>query len=178
MRLLVRLPACLLALVVAGGCAGYRVGPVNGGRAGGKSIQVVPFVNRTTEPRLGDAATAALRRELQRDATFRLATGEAGDVVVAGEIVQYTRVGISFLPSDVITALDYRLSMTARVTARERATDKVLFDRSVTGNTLARVTTELQSAEREALPLLAGDLAGQITSLLADGDWQPAEPRR
>jgi hypothetical protein len=153
------------------GCAGYRLGPSNGERAGTRTVQVVPFANHTAEPRLGDDATAALRKELQRDATFRLASNEPGDIVVNGEITHYLRNGVSFQSTDVITARDFRLIMTAHVTARDRATGKVLLDKTITGDSTVRVGNDLPSAERQARPLLATDLAQQITSLLADGDW-------
>ena len=163
-------PAIWLALALSG-CAGYRVGPSNGERAGEKSVQVVPFTNQTAEPRLGDNATAALRKEIQRDATFRLASNEPGDIVVHGDITHFFRIGVSFQATDVITAQDYRLIMTAHVTARDRATGKVLLDKTMTGDTTVRVGNDLPSAERQARPLIATDLAQQITSLLADGDW-------
>jgi hypothetical protein len=159
-----------LALVVSG-CAGYRLGPTNATRAGEKTIQIAPLVNRTLEPRLGDAATAALRKEIQRDGTFRLVSAPEGDVVVTAELKAYRRLEQSFVPSDVTTARDYRLVLTAHVVARERGAGKVLLERDVTGTTLMRVGSDLPSAERQALPMLATDLARQITSLLVDGSW-------
>lgn len=153
------------------GCAGYHLGPSNGQRAGEQSIQISPFINRTLEPRLGDATTAALRKEIQRDGTFRLVSAPEGDVVVTGEITRYQRVEVSFVPSDVITAQDYRIVLTAHVVARERGTGKIRLDRDVSGATLMRVGSDLPSAERQALPLVATDLARQITLLLADGAW-------
>ncbi len=159
-------------LVVAlAGCAGYRVGPTNGLDADEKTIQIIPFTNQTMEPRLSDAVTAALRKEFQRDSTYRLATSEAGDFVVTGVITQYHRREVSLQPNDVLTGRDYQVSMTAHVTARERGTGKVLLDRPVTGYTLIRVGSDLTSAERQALPLLADDLAKQVTALVADGSW-------
>ena len=154
-----------------GGCAGYRLGPSNGLAAGAKSVSIVPFANKTLEPRLGDAVTGALRKELQRDATFTLATHDAGDVIVSGVVTGYLREERSLVPNDVITARDYRVSLTAQVTARERATGKVLLDKPVTGYTLMRIGSDLPGGDRQALPLLAADLARQVTSLLADGNW-------
>jgi hypothetical protein len=153
------------------GCAGYRLGPVNGLAAGAKSVQVNPFNNQTLEARLGDAATAQLRKQLQRDGTYRLATHDDGDIVVSGVITRYARQEISFSSSDVFTATDYRLEMVAQVTARERSTGKVILDKPVAGSTLIRVTTDLTSTERQALPLLAADLARNVTELLAEGSW-------
>lgn len=170
MRLLRCLPIVGVVLLL-GGCAGYKLGPTNGLRAGEKTIQVVPFSNQTIEPRLGDSVTEAVRKQLQRDGTFRLATHEAGDIVVNGAITSYQRMVQRLAPTDLATAQDYRLRMTARVIARDRATDKIIFDQPVTGQTLLRVGADLPSSERQALPLLAADLAKNITALLVDGSW-------
>ena len=114
------------------GCAGYHLGPVNGAVAGEKSIEVLPFNNQTLQPRLGDAVTQALREELQTDGTYHLATRDPGDVVVTGVITSYNREGLSFLSTDVATPQNYRVDVTAHVTARERNTGKVLLDKDVT----------------------------------------------
>ena len=162
--------AACLACVVSG-CVGYRLGPSNNLAAGEKSVQITPFSNQTLEPRLGDAVTGALRKELQRDGTYRLATRDGGDIVVNGVITRYLRQEQTLVPEDVITVRDYRIALTAQVTARDRATGKILLDQPVTGYTLLRVGSDLTSAERQALPLLATDFARQVTALLADGSW-------
>lgn len=153
------------------GCAGYRLGPMNGEAAGAKSVQVVPFANRTMEPRCGDAVTQQLRKQIQRDGTYRLATQGGGDIVVSGVVANYYRQELSFAPNDVTTVQDYRIRLTAQVTVKERSTGKVLFDQPVTGYTLIRVEEDLSSTERQALPLLADDLAKRVVALLADGIW-------
>lgn len=153
------------------GCAGYKLGPTNRTVAGAFSIQITPFANRTLEPRLSDALTSALRKEVQRDGTFQLATDGSGDVVVTGEILRYERGEVSFLPVDVVTARDFRVSFTAHVLAKNRITGQVLVDRELTGSTLMRVGTDLPSVERQTLPLLAADLARQINAAIADGSW-------
>jgi hypothetical protein len=164
------LPAFVAALVLSG-CAGYRLGPSNGMAAGEKSIQIRPFSNSTLEPRLTDAVTAQLRREIQRDGTFRLASQDEGDIVVSGTITRYNRREISLSEADTLTPLDFHLMLTAHVTARERGTGKVLLDRIVTGSALIRMGANLPDAERQVLPVLACDLARNVTALLADGSW-------
>jgi len=161
----------ILILLGGSGCAGYRLGPSNGQVAGERTIQISPFENRTLEPRLGDALTSALRKEIQRDGTFQLTTRAGGDYVISGAITHYERGEVSFLPVDVVTARDYKVSFTAHIVARERITGTVIMDRDLTGSTLMRVGTDLPSVERQALPLLAADLARQITAALADGTW-------
>jgi outer membrane lipopolysaccharide assembly protein LptE/RlpB len=160
----------LLAALVLSGCA-YHLGATNGMAEGARTIEVQPFSNKTLEPRLGDAVTSAVRRTLQSDGTYKLATTDAGDIVVTGVLTKYERREISFLPEDVLTARDYRILLTAQVTARDRSTGKVILNKPISGTTLIRVGTDLTSTERQALPLLANDLAKNVTESLADSTW-------
>lgn len=162
----------LLSLtVLAAGCAGYKLGPTNGAHAGDRSVQVAFFENKTTEPRLVAPLNSALRKAIQKDGTYRLNTRDDGDLVVSGTITGFTRSGVSFQPGDVITVRDYILRMTAQVKVTERTSGKVLMDKEVTGKTTIRVGADLGSAERQAVPLLAEDLAHRATSMLVDGTW-------
>lgn len=157
------------ALIVS--CAGYRLGPTNGEVAGGRSIQINPFLNKAIEARLGEAVTSALRKRLQQDGTYRLATQGDGDIVVTGVITRFERGELSFQPSDVLTVRDYSLALIAQITAVERSTGRTNINRPVFGRTTIRVGADLTSAERQAIPLLAADLAKNAASLLVDGAW-------
>jgi hypothetical protein len=159
------------AVLLLAGCAGYRLGPTGGQTAGAKSIQVSPFVNQTLEPRLGEAVTAALRKSLQRDGTYQLATRGDADLIVNGEITRYNRFQMSYQTNDVRIVRDFRMIVTAHVAARARSTGAIVLDRVVTGFTPVRAGSDLASSEREALPLLAQDLAKNVTALLVDGTW-------
>ncbi len=170
MRPLIYFAICVTAIFSAG-CAGYHLGPTNNAIAGEKSIEILPFNNQTLEPRLGDAVTEALRERMQADGTYHLATSGPGDVVVTGVITRYNREGLSYLNTDISTPENYRVSITAHVTARERSTGKVLLDKNVNGYTLVHVGTDLESAERQSLPLLAEDLARNVTELITEGAW-------
>jgi Lipopolysaccharide-assembly len=170
LRACLKLPAlCAVALLLAG-CAGYHLGPVNDAMPGDKSVEVLPFNNQTLEPRLGDAVTQAVRERLQSDGTYRVVNGE-GDVVVTGVITGYSRQGLSFLSSDVLTANNYQVGIVAHVVARDSVTGKVLLDKDVRGSTLVHVGSDLADAERQAMPLLAEDLAQNVTQMLAEETW-------
>ncbi len=161
----------LTCLLLTAGCAGYHLGPSNGTVAGSRSIQINPFINQTIEARLGDAVTSAVRKKVQQDGTFKLNTANGGDVIVTGVITSLNRSELSFQPSDILTVRDYYLTLEVRVRAVDRASGKVLLDRPVTGRTTMRVGSDLASGERQALPLLADDLARNVTGLLVDGQW-------
>lgn len=169
---MIRLLLLCLATTLIGltGCA-YRLGPSNGESAGTRSIQVNPFENKTVEPRLIEAVSFALRRQLQQDGTYTLDTQNEGDIVLGGIIVSYERHSLSLQSRDVLTPRDYRLTIVAQVTARDRVSGKLLLDKKLSGHSDIRIGADLASAERQALPLIAADLARNATALLVDGTW-------
>src|SRR5262249_43066842 len=124
---------CVLIAICLTGCAGYQLGPTNGLSAKEKSVQVVPFVNRTLQPRLTDVVTSQLREELQRDGTYALASHGSPDIVISGTLTRYQRTEITFVPHDILQVQDFRVSLTAQVAARERATGRLLIDQTVNG---------------------------------------------
>jgi hypothetical protein len=138
--------------------------------AGEKKIQITPFLNHTLEPRLGDAVTTAVRQNIQRDGTYRLATHNDADVVVTGILTKYTRHELNFEPHDVLTVQDYRVSVTAHITARNLATGSTMTFTNI-AYTLVRVGSDLTSSERQAMPVLADELAKNVTDELVDGSW-------
>lgn len=164
-------PAIAAGALLLSGCAGYQVGPTNGMSAGSRSVEVALFPNHTLEPRLSEPVAQALRKRVQQDGTFKLATDGAADVVITGELTQFERVPLSFKPNDIITTRDYDIKLTAHVRAVERGSGKVLFERDVIGRSTVQNTADLSSAERQIAPLVAEDLARKVTGYLVDGSW-------
>jgi hypothetical protein len=170
-RALQRICAAAAALFLLAGCAGYRVGPVDGKPAGSRAVTVNIFQNNTYEPRLSESVSFALRRRLQQDGTYRLDSHNRGDVIISGVITTLTRSPLSFDPRDIVTPRDYALYITADVTATERATGKVILNSSFSGSTTVRATADRDAAERQAQPLMADELARNITYALTEGPW-------
>lgn len=153
------------------GCASYRLGPATDVESGQRSIEVAPFSNETLEPRAGTTITSALRKSLGQDGTYRLETRGHGDIYVTGVVTLFDREAVSYQPNDILTARDFRLRVAAKITAIDRITGKTILDRQVEGRTSLRIGVDLPSAERQAMPLMAEDLARNATSLLVDGTW-------
>jgi hypothetical protein len=163
--------ACVGALALLNACA-YRLGPLNGEPAGARSVEFRPFVNHSAEPRVTEYVSEALRKHLQIDGTYRLETGGRGDIVVSGEILRMNRSELSFQATDVLTPQDYTLVLYARITAIDTTTGKTNINRrTVSGRTVVSVGNDLSSAERQAMPMLADDLARNAVALLADRPW-------
>ncbi|MDB6039813.1 MAG: hypothetical protein JWM99_3654 [Verrucomicrobiales bacterium] len=161
----------VVAVVLLIGCAGYQLGPTNGVPAGSKSIQINLFKNDLLEPRLSEAVATSLRRTVQQDGTYQLDTHGDADIIVTGVMTRLDRSALSFQASDILTPRDYGLTVTARIDATEARSGKTIFSGTVNGHTTVRAAGDLVAAERQALPLLAEDLARNITSKLVDGTW-------
>jgi hypothetical protein len=75
------------------------------------------------------------------------------------------------LNRDAVTTQNYRVGVTVHVVVRDRVTGKLVLERDVKGHTLVNVGPDFASSERQAMPLLAADLAQNIVELLAEGTW-------
>ena len=152
------------------GCAGYTLGPTNGDSAGDKTVQITPFLNHTFQPRLGDYLTTELRKDIQQDGTYHLATHGDGDIVISGYVTHYLRHELNFGSNDVLTVQTYNVYVSAIITERDvsAGTTKVWTN---TASTLVRVGSDLTSSERQAMPVLAEELAKHVTDSLVDGTW-------
>jgi hypothetical protein len=161
----------LILAITAGGCAGYKLGPTNGVAAGSRTVKFKPFINRTQVPRITEYLSTSLRKQLQQDGTFRLETSGNPDILVSGEITRFVRSGLSYQTNDILTPQEYTLRLEARVQAVDINTGKVFVNRTVQGTTYIRINNDEFSAERQAIPVLADNLARNAISLLADGPW-------
>lgn len=161
----------LATLLAGAGCGGYSVGPTNGKSAGALAIRIGHVSNGTDEPRLADTVSHALRAQVHVDGTFRLATRDDGDIVITTALRTFQRAPLTFQARDIIATRDYDAVLTAHVKAIETGSGKVLIDEEVTGRATIRSTLDLGSAERQAAPLIAENLARNIISRLSEGSW-------
>jgi hypothetical protein len=168
MRYVMLIAVALLSLIT--GCAGYKLGPSIGLEAGNKSVQIKPFVNNAPEPGLAEEVTAAVRKAVQRDGTYRLETHGDADLVVTGVINEYRRRELSLSRDDLRTVRDYQVTTTAKITIRDRA-GQIVAERNITGNTMLRVGEDFGATERQAIPQIAKDLAKKTTDLLVNDRW-------
>ena len=170
MKMMIRIITVTAVLLLQGavGCAHYDLGPVSGDVAGARSVQVKFFDNKTFEPRLVAAVNHSLRHHLQQDGTFRVEN--KGDLVVSGVLKSFTRNGVNYKPGDVLAVQDYSLHLIAQVIVKDKTGNEVL-NRELVGSSVVRVGADFASGQRQAVPLIADQLALRATSLIADGEW-------
>jgi hypothetical protein len=127
------------------------------------------FQNQTLQPQIETRITNAILKRLQADGAARVAWEADADIVVRGVITKYERKVLRGQKDDSVVPREYRLRVEARVEARDRLTGNVVVPVTVlTGQADSFIGSDLQSAEQQALPLLAEDLARQVVSLLVE----------
>jgi hypothetical protein len=152
------------------GCAGYHVGPVT--KRNFKSIAVPMFRNTTLRPQIEAQISNAVIQRLQQDGSLIIETEPRADVVLKGSIIKYTREALRSLRSDTGVPREYEITITVRVEATDRRTgETVLKSTLVEGKTDVFIGEDQQSAEEQALPLVADDIAKRVTGLLVE-NWQ------
>jgi len=162
-----RLLLVLTLTVCLTGCAGYRAGPTLG--ANYRSVAVQVFRNKTYQPQIENQITGAIIRGLQADGTLRIDSAARADLILTGEITQYSRHVLRSQPNDSNAPREYRITIEARIEARDRVTGQVLVGpTTVAGNGDTFIGDDLQSAEQQVLPLVANDLAKRVVTLLAE----------
>jgi hypothetical protein len=149
------------------GCAGYRVGPVLNAQY--RTVAVEMFKNQTLKPQLEAPITNAIIKRFQSDGTLRVVNAGDADLLVTGAVTKQERRELRSVRDDTEIVREYRLTIIAEVQAHNRHTgEAVLKPTLVSGSADTFIGSDLQSAEYQALPLIADDLAKQVVSLLAE----------
>ncbi|MCG3150100.1 MAG: hypothetical protein PCFJNLEI_03571 [Verrucomicrobiae bacterium] len=159
----------LFALAVAllfTGCAGYRLGAPQ--ELPYRSVAVPVFQNKTLFPQLEAPISNGIIRRFQADGTLEVRSVADADVVLTGVLTNYKRRPLRTLQTNTGTPREYKLTITARIEARDRA-GKLLFEPvTLEGSAETFIGTDLQSSEAQAVPLIADDLAKQVVTVLTE----------
>ncbi len=149
------------------GCAGYHVGPVT--KRSFNSIAVPMFRNETLRPQLEAQISNAVIKRLQQDGSLRLEPESRADVVLTGTVFRYARNALRMLHSDTGVPREYEIAITVRVEARDRRTGEiVLKSTEIEGKSDVFIGEDQQSAEEQALPLVADDIGKRVAGLLVE----------
>lgn len=117
----------LLFAAISSGC-GYRLAARKGDVGDGQTFAVPTFVNNTTTFRIEQRMSEAVRKELARGTHYRITSSDNGDVVLRGEVLEYSTSPTVFNESG--RATQYALVLNLKVRVTESATGKVLFENS------------------------------------------------
>lgn len=162
---------CVVALVLAGGCTGYRLGSVGGAEIQGvRTIHIPMAINSSYYPNVHVDVTSAVIREFDRDGTLRTAQGSSADSELRIEIKEMDRTPRRNVQGDVQVTAEYSIELVAEITfLNRRLGTQVIKQEAVRGSSTFFVGSDLQEAERQAVPLAAEELARNIVMRIVEG---------
>ncbi len=166
MRRLGHVILAVLAISLAGGCLGYRLGTTL--PPGIRSIYVPTFLNRTGEPGIETETTQATIREFQQDGTLIIASETSADAYLDVQLQKYRLEPLSFDDDTGRTAEEYRLIIIAQVDFYRSGTDERLSRRLARGESTFEPSGDLSLGKLDALPEAAKDLARNIVKTVVE----------
>jgi len=159
----------LLLAFLFGGCAGYQLGPATPAYLKHvHNIAVPTFGNNTLVPRIEVLVTNTVIKQFQQDGTFRIVNADAADATLKAEITGVGRSPARSVRGNVLSTTEFNLVLTVKYTLIGRD-GKALAPGAVSGSTSFFVGTDINTDERQALPLAAEELARHLVSQLSEG---------
>jgi hypothetical protein len=164
-----RLLVAALALALSG-CAGYRIGNVKPNYLRDvQSVAVPTFKNDTYHPRIEALVTSTIIKQFQQDGTFRIASVDNADAVLEGRVVSIGRQPVRSVRGNVLATTEFNLVITVAYTLKKRGGEPLAGPATIGGVTSFFVGGDVNSEERQALPLATENLAVRLVSQLSEG---------
>lgn len=159
----------LLALLL-NGCAGYHLGPATPAYLRQiHSIAVPVFRNGTLVPRIEALVTGTVIKQFQQDGTFRISNEEGADAILKGEIIAVGRSPARSVRGNVLATTEFNLALRVRYTLVGKDGKTISGPAEAAGLTSFFVGSDVNTDERQALPLAAEEMAGHLVSQLSEG---------
>ncbi|MCX7868664.1 MAG: CsgG/HfaB family protein [Terrimicrobiaceae bacterium] len=160
---------CLAAALALTGC-GYKLGEIRPTPMRAVRTLAVPsFKNKTYEPRVEVLVADTLIKTLQEDGTYPVVATERADAILQGTITRVERRSIRSVQNNVLATAEFELVIEANYSVSDRLTGALLMEGRARGRTTFFSGNDLQTIERQAIPVAARDLAVQITTEIAEG---------
>jgi hypothetical protein len=160
------------ALVVFGltGCLGYTIGPAKPYYLRDiQAISIPTFKNSTLHPRIEVLVTSTVIKQFQQDGTFRIVGDEDADATLKGEIISVTRYPTRSVRGNVLATTEFGLTIRVRYSLVDRAGKQLASPTYALGTTSFFVSRDVNTDERQALPIATEQLATHLVSQLSEG---------
>ena len=158
----------LLSLIVSAAGCGYRLAGDRIDSGEGRTLAVPVFRSLTTDFKIEQQLTDAVRRELIRRTRYRVTPARDGDVILAGEVLAVTSIPIIFTDQGRGTAYTVAVDVGVRVT--DTADGRILFqnDRWTFSEVfeLSNNSVEFVPEDSAAIDRLAGQFASSLVASL------------
>ena len=158
------------AAVFAVSCTGYHIGASKPARlANVHTIAVPNFKNMTLDPRIDVFFTNALISRMQEDGTYKVARSGAADAILECTITSMERRQLRSARFNTLRSRELGLRAMIEYKLIDAATQQVLVQGNVRGESTVFADANFQNAERQAVPEVASNAADSLVSRLSEG---------
>lgn len=155
-------------LLILTGCA-YRLGNVPGQEIKDiESINVPVVINETYEPAIGVLVTDTIIQRFHSDGTLEVKREGNADAILEVKLTRFERSPLRSSRNDTRVVEEYRVFLLAEVTLKKMDGTKI-FSEKLSGETEFFIGNDLQEGERQAMGLVAEDLANNIVLRVTEG---------
>ena len=166
---MIRLIAAVIACALLGGC-GYKLGEIRPTPMRSvRNLAVPTFKNKTYEPRVEVLLADTLIKTLQEDGTYTIVSEDNAEAILNCTLTKIERSSLRSVQNNVLATAEFGLRLDIAYQVSDRVTGSILKKGRVSGDTSFFSNTDLQTTERQAIPVAARDAAIKLTTEVAEG---------
>lgn len=159
----------LAAAVLLGGC-GYKLGEIRPTPMRSvRTLSVPTFKNATYEPQVEVLLADTLIKQLEQDGTYTVVSRDRGDAALECTLRKIQRRSIRSVQNNVLATAEFELQLEIAYSVTDRISGAILMQGRVVGRTTFFSGSDLQTVERQAIPVAARDAAVQIATEISEG---------
>ena len=166
---MIRVVAAVIACAFLGGC-GYKLGEIRPTPMRSvRNLAVPTFKNKTYEPRVEVLLADTLIKTLQEDGTYTIVSEDNAEAILNCTLTRIERSSLRSVQNNVLATAEFGLRLDIAYQVSDRVTGSILKKGRVNGDTSFFSNTDLQTAERQAIPVAARNAAIKLTTEVAEG---------
>jgi outer membrane lipopolysaccharide assembly protein LptE/RlpB len=166
---MIRYLAAFVACALLGGC-GYKLGEIRPTPMRSVRTLAVPtFKNKTYEPRVEVLLADTLIKTLQEDGTYTIVSDDTADAIMNCTVNKVERRSLRSVQNNVLATAEFGLMLDIAYEVTDRLTGSILKKGRVRGEATFFSNSDLQTTERQAIPIAARDAAIELTTAVAEG---------
>lgn len=158
-----------LVAVLLAGC-GYKLGEIRPTPMRSVRTLAVPtFKNKTFEPRVEVLMADTVIKQLQQDGTYTIVSDNSADAILYGTLTKVEKTSLRSVQNNVLATSEFGLKLEIAYEIVDRVTGIVLMEGRVIGNSSFFSNSDLQTTERQAIPLAVQNAAVELTARISEG---------
>lgn len=166
---MMRLIPLFLATFLLVGC-GYKLGEIRPTPMRSVRTLAVPtFKNKTYEPRVEVLLADTLIKQLQQDGTYTIMSDNTADAILNCTLTRIERRSLRSVQNNVLATSEFEIILEVTYEVVDRVTGIILMSGRIRGDAAFFANNDLQTTERQAIPVAARDLSIELTTRLSEG---------